>query len=164
MTLEDAKAYLRLESGGEDALVARLVGSAVALCEAYLGAPLVERDVVETIAPGAGWRRLGNAPVVAITEVADAGGVALPADAYAIDIDARGDGWVRVAGGARVRVTYRAGLAVAAEAVPAAIAQGVIRLAAHLYAARDGDAAPPAAVAALWRPYRRLRLGGGGRA
>lgn len=38
--------------------------------------------------------------------------------------------------------------------------EGVIRFAAHLY--RDRDAAspsePPAAVAALWRPYRAVRL------
>ena len=45
--------------------------------------------------------------------------------------------------------------------VPQAVRHGVIRLAAHLYRQRDteGDSTtPPIAVAALWRPWRRLRL------
>ena len=37
---------------------------------------------------------------------------------------------------------------------------GIIRYAAHQYRERDTGPydAPPAAVAALWRPYRRMRL------
>ena len=45
--------------------------------------------------------------------------------------------------------------------VPQAIRHGAIRLAAHLYRQRDsesGGTTPPAAVAALWRPWRKLRL------
>ncbi|MEO7750897.1 MAG: head-tail connector protein, partial [Sphingomicrobium sp.] len=43
--------------------------------------------------------------------------------------------------------------------VPEPIRQGVLRLTAHLFSARDGAGGePPAAVTALWRPYRRLRL------
>jgi hypothetical protein len=38
----------------------------------------------------------------------------------------------------------------------------MIRLAAHFYTSRAAESArsgePPAAVAALWRPYRRIRL------
>jgi hypothetical protein len=38
--------------------------------------------------------------------------------------------------------------------------QGIVRMAAHLYTHRDGEdgRGPPAAVTALWLPYRRLRL------
>ena len=45
-------------------------------------------------------------------------------------------------------------------AVPPALGEGIIRFAAHLYRTRvdAGDTVPPAAVAALWRPYRALRL------
>ncbi len=42
--------------------------------------------------------------------------------------------------------------------VPAPIALGVTMLVAHLFDHRESDVAPPAAVAALWRPYRRMRL------
>lgn len=163
MTLNEAKAYLRLTTNDEDALVDRLVASATQLCEAFLGEVLVRREIVETIDAADDWRRLAAAPVAAVTFVEgqdEVGGwAALPIGAYAIDIDARGEGWVRAPGARRVRVTYQAGLATAPEGVPPAIAQGITRLAAHLYAHRDDGDPPPAAIAALWRPFRRLRLG-----
>ena len=60
-----------------------------------------------------------------------------------------------VASGARVAGD---GAAESWDAVPAPVAQGVAMLAAHLFDHRESDALPPAAVAALWRPYRRMRL------
>lgn len=62
----------------------------------------------------------------------------------------------------RVRVTYRAGIAEGGDGVPEAIRQGIMRMTQHLYDARDkADAGPPAAIAVLWQPWRRLTLGGG---
>ena len=168
MTLEEAKAYLRLETATDDALVTALVASARALCEAFLGQHLVRRTVVETLAPTGVWQRLEVSPVAAITLVeriaADGTATSAGVGDHAIDIDPAGDGWVRASGSARLRVTYRAGLAEDEAGVPAAIAQGITRLAAHLYSRRDDMSGPPAAVAALWRPFRRLRLGTGARA
>jgi len=43
------------------------------------------------------------------------------------------------------------------DAVPAPVRHGVAMLIQHLAEDRPGDV-PPAAVAALWRPYRRVRL------
>lgn len=45
-------------------------------------------------------------------------------------------------------------------AVAPPLREGIIRFAAHLYRDRDAasDREPPAAVAALWRPYRAVRL------
>jgi uncharacterized phage protein (predicted DNA packaging) len=53
-----------------------------------------------------------------------------------------------------------AGLSVDWSTSPAPLRQGIVRLVAYFYAHRDAadDAGPPAAVAALWRPYRRMRL------
>jgi len=165
MTLEEAKAYLRLDGSGEDALLGRMVETATTLCEAFTGTVLVRREFVETVAAERAWQRLAHAPVVAITAVAavSAGGEAevLSADAYAIDIDAAGTGWVRLTragGAARLRVTARAGLAEVAADIPAPLAQGVVMLAAHLFDRRETPGAPPAAIAALWRPWRRMRL------
>ena len=161
MTLDQAKAYLRIESGGEDALIGALLASAIGVCEAFIGSALVRRDVAETLAADGRWQRLRVAPVEAIVAVeqVDPSGTAsaLSPPSYAVDIDGAGEGWVR-APGMRVRVRYVAGLSPDAAGVPAAIAQGVIRLVAHLYASRDDAKAPPAAVAALWRPFRRVRL------
>jgi len=83
--IDQVKAYLRLETDAEDALLAALLAAAEGMAERFLGAPP--------------------------------------------DADP-----------------------------PAPVVQGVVRLAAHLYAHRDDEAGPPAAVAALWRPYRQLRL------
>jgi hypothetical protein len=61
----------------------------------------------------------------------------------------------------RVEVTATAGLAPEWEALPEAIRLGVLRLVGHLHLYRDSadDRGPPAAVAALLRPWRRMRFG-----
>jgi uncharacterized phiE125 gp8 family phage protein len=182
-----AKAYLRVERSDEDGLIAGLVAAAAELCEAFIGAPLLVRGFSETIPPewgyvlsrekvrvptipaGGGWRRLTRAPVRAITLVeaipAEGAAQALPGSAYGVDIDAAGDGWVRVTapGEARsIRIGYQAGLAAGWAELPAGLRQGILRLAAHFYTNRATESArpsePPAAVTALWRPYRRIRL------
>jgi uncharacterized phiE125 gp8 family phage protein len=155
-------AHLRISGDVEDALIARLAASALGLCEAYTGRALIARDWSETMPAAPAWRRLAAAPVTAIAAVegwpVDGEAFALPADGYAVDIDGDGVGWVRVtAPVARARVHFTAGLATEWSAVPAPIAHGVVLLAAHLFEQR-GDAVPPAAVAALWRPWRQLRL------
>jgi uncharacterized phiE125 gp8 family phage protein len=164
---DEAKAYLRLDGTAEDGLIDGLVASATQLCEAFTGQVLIARAVEEAVPAGGAWHRLSSAPVSAIEKVealaADGSAEMLPKGAYTADIDANGAGWVRLerAGAAgRLRVTYQAGLASEAAAVPAPLKQGIVRLVAHLYAHRDapGDAGPPAAVAALWRPWRRMRL------
>lgn len=170
--LAELKAYLRIAIGDEDALLAGFLRSAAALCEQFVGQWLIAREAEEVIAvpdrTPMPWRRLGARPVGAILSVTGMPGegaaFALAADAYAVDIDGNGDGWVKVgAPGAatRIKVRYRAGLAEAMNGLPEPIRQGIVRLAAEHYARRDGnggDGDPPAAVAALWRPYRRMRL------
>ena len=167
---EAAKSYLRVERADEDGLIGRLVGAAGELCESFTRQALITRAFEETMPASRAWQRLGRTPVRAITGVSalDAGGAATPLapGCYAIDIDANGDGWVRIeapGSARRVRVAYSAGLAADWDGLPAALRQGILRLAAHFYShrtAEPGRAAPepPAAVTALWRPYRRLRL------
>ena len=163
----EAKSYLRVEGSHEDALVERLVQGSTALCEAFTGQWRLARAGSETIAASPSWTRLRPTPVRAILGVdalpLEGEAVVLAAEDYAIDIDAGGDGWVRVtdAGEARrVRVRFEAGLAPAWEGLPEPLRQGIVRLVAHLFTHRDdhAGAAPPAAVTALWRPWRRLRL------
>ena len=165
--LGEAKAYLRMVGSDEDALAARLLRSAGEHCEQFIGKVLLAGLFQETVPASAAWQRLRRSPVQAITAVEalrpDGLAAALPADGYAIDIDARGEGWIRVtaAGDAtRVRVSYGAGLAPQWSGAPEALRQGIVRLAAHFYTHRDEaeGGAPPAAVSALWRPWRRLGL------
>lgn len=166
LTLGEAQAYVRVETGEEEALLAGFIRSASALCESFINQVVIARDF-ECDLPATGeWERLPVTPVRSITEVAalDANGAATPlsTNGYLMDVDASGDGWVRVVAPGelkRIRVSGSAGMAVDQNAVPEPIRQGVLRLVAHLFAVRDDpEGEPPAAVTALWRPYRRMRL------
>ena len=164
--LDALKDYLRITADDEDALLADLIRAATDVAERFIGQLIIARAVDEMLDPSADWRALAIRPVTSITGVTgvatDGTESALGVDAYAIDIDGNGDGWLRVrdAGGAtRVHVTYRAGLAADAEGVPDSIRLGIVRLAGDHHALREGaDARPPASVAALWRPWRRMVL------
>ncbi len=164
VTLAAVKAYLRIAAGDEDELLHRLIATATEACEQHIGRLVLARTLTETMTVRPGWQRLAAGPVTAITGVAAEGGGPLPVTDYAIDLAADGAGLVRVIvpGPARIAVTYRAGLAETVPAVPAALAQGIIRYVAHLHACRDEavDAGPPAAVRGHWQPYRQVRLGG----
>lgn len=123
---------------------------AIGLCERFTGLVLVEREFTAT-ATGPSWKRLAKTPVRS---------VAFPEDRQAhvsIDIDAMGDGWIRLVRGDSVKCTYRAGLADSYEGIPQALRHGIERLSAHIEE-HGRNVEPPAAVTALWRPYRRLRL------
>lgn len=159
-----AGAYLRIVEA-PDAVLTRGAGTALALAEAFCGQRLIGRACEDIVEIGGDWRRLAAMPVSAIGGLTAlpvaAAPFVLPVDSYAIDIDAGGIGWVRLtaAGGARrVAVRYTAGLAEGWDALPEPVMQGVVLLTAHLFEHREGHAEPPAAVAALWRPYRRMRL------
>jgi hypothetical protein len=196
VSLSEAQAFLRIETGEEEALLAGLIRSASGLCEAFINQVVIARPFELAVATTSQWERLAITPVRSIADVSslDAAGAATPltTGSYQLDIDSSGDGWVRVtrpqymmapealanggkagiidptdgsllaaqaAGVPRVRVTGTAGIADGENDVPEPIRQGVLRLVAHLFTDRDGDGGePPAAVTALWRPYRRLRL------
>jgi len=160
-----ARLHLRVGGTAEDALLETHAATALALCEAFTGQALIVRGWEAVLPAHGAWQRLPAAPVSAIGTVeglsAAGNGFALPVDAYAVDIDASGEGWVRgtaaIAAG-RIRIGYSAGLAGDWAALPPPLAQGVVLLTGHLFEARATGGAPPAAVAALWRPWRRVRL------
>lgn len=166
ITMSEAQAFLRIETGEEEALLAGLIRTASGLCEAFINQLVIARDFEIDVPASGSWERVAVTPVRSITEVdaVDASGAAtvLTTDAYSIDIDSSGDGWVRLnqrGGATRARVSGTAGMADDENGVPEPIRQGVLRLVAHLFTVRDGDGGePPAAVTALWRPYRRMRL------
>ena len=116
VSLNEARGWLRLGPTIDDAVVAGLVRAATNICEAFVGQWLIRRGARDTVPADGRWHRLAARPVVAIGAVAavdDAGAVTpLPVEAYAIDIDASGDGWVRaVRPGDRLAVDYQAGMA-----------------------------------------------------
>jgi uncharacterized phiE125 gp8 family phage protein len=171
LSLPEVQAFVRVERGEEEALLAGMLRTATALCEAFINRVLIARPFDETIIVSGQWQRLTLSPVRSIDGVealaADGTATPLAAAAYAVDIDAVGDGWVRLAdasGATRARVSGTAGMASGTNEVPEPLRHGILRLVGHLFASRDGGGVrgpgsePPAAVTALWRPFRRMRL------
>lgn len=143
--LAAVKAQLRAGLPDDDALIVAFAETALGLAEGFTGQVLIARDVVVDVRGQAEWQLLPARPVQSIV-AAGAG----------VDIDAGGNGWVRTVVDARV--TLSAGLAADWASLPAALRQGVVVLAAHLFTDREGRAPVPAAVTALWRPYRVMAL------
>ena len=164
VTMSEAQAYVRIETGEEEAILAGLIRTASTLCEAFLNQVVIQRSFTEEVEASGGWERLTAIPTRSISDVqsVDENGDASPllTGDYSVDIDSSGDGWVRVSAPCRrVRVSGTVGMALSENEVPEPIRQGILRLVAHLFTARDGSGGdPPAAVTALWRPYRRMRL------
>jgi uncharacterized phiE125 gp8 family phage protein len=186
VSLAEAQAFARIETDDEEALLAGLIRTASGLCEAFLGQVVIARQFQVSIPATSDWQRLSVTPVRSIdlveTVASDGSRMTMAVDGYAIDVDSKGDGWVRLTRvplpelaavaaltGDRivpeyfrqgyVSVSGTAGIALTENDVPEPIRQGVLRLVASLFADRDGDGGDiPAAVTALWRPYRRMRV------
>lgn len=166
--LGEVKDWLGIATSGDDAGLTTLLRAALETCEAFTGSLPLQAGCEELFEPVPGWLGLASRPVQAIAGVqaAPAGGARadLPAGAYEIDLGADGSGRVRIvapAGATRFAVRYTAGLAADWSGLPDGLRHGIVRLAAHGYRQRDTMAEgpmPPAAVAALWRPWRGVRL------
>lgn len=169
VSLSEVKAFLRVEHDAEDALLAGFIRSATDLCEAFTGQVLLVREIDVRVRADGNWHRLTPTPVTRLVSAAghgaDGSSAALAMTHVDMQVDFSGDGWVRCVAPdvAVARLTVEAGIAADWNGLPEALRQGIVRLVAHLYAHRDDAAAdertgPPAAVAALWRPWRRMRL------
>jgi uncharacterized phiE125 gp8 family phage protein len=163
----ELKSHLRIEQDEDDSQLAGFLATAIEQGEAFTRQLFIERRVVDRMPVSSAWQRLHASPVRSILQVQAIrfaqSPVALLPDAYALDIDAMGEGWTRMVQSTDARqidVEFRAGIASDWASLPETLRMGVIRLAAHLYTVRDdpSDAGPPALVAAFWLPWRRLRL------
>ena len=160
--IAEVKGALRVAVADDDALIAAFAEAALGLAERFLGRVLIVRAIVERVAASRCWQSLGAAPVMSITGVSAVDGetvTPLAVDDYAIDLDAEANGWIRVpAGDGVIEIAYQAGWIGGWDLIPAPVRQGIVLLAAHLYDQRDSSEPPPAAVTALWRPFRAHRL------
>ncbi|WFL78842.1 hypothetical protein P7228_07200 [Altererythrobacter arenosus] len=165
--LAEFKQWLGISSANESVQLAMLLSASLELCESFTAQMPLEQGCEERLAATQGWLALDTRPVRAITSVetltADGSRNALATGEYEIEIGATGLGQIRLTGEPSDRtlvVSFVAGIAPEWASLPDALRHGIIRLAAHNY--RDRDASeplgPPASVAALWRPWRRLRL------
>jgi len=167
VSLDDARAWLRVESGGdEDALIAALIPAARARCEWHTGRAFVTQAWTLWLDCAAPVIAIPLAPLQAIASVTayapdDAASVLDPT-LYKVDL-----------AGSRLALTdppwkLRAinGLAIAftagygdADAVPPPLKQAILQIVAALYDHRGSDTVPtPDAALALMAPYRIPKL------
>jgi uncharacterized phiE125 gp8 family phage protein len=166
--LGELKDWLAVTTSGDDAALGALLRTALETCEAFTGLMPLGQLCEEIVPASTNWQVLATRPVQAVTWVEgipETGArFALSVADYAIDLDAGGGALFRLtARGAadRVAVRFTAGLAAGWADLPDGLRHGVLRLAAHHYRQRESDSPqlmPPAAVAALWRPWRRVRV------
>lgn len=159
--LPEVQAYARVETGEEEAVLAGLLRVASEMCEGFINQALLPREFEVDLRVGQGWTLLPIQPVRSVSSVRRAGSdEVFEAGIYRVDVDPDGRGFITgIPEGERVIVTGIAGMAMEANAVPEPIRQGILRLAASLFANRDGQVGElPKAVSALWRPYRRTGL------
>lgn len=165
--LGELKHWLAITIARDDAAIEALLRSALETCEGFTGTMPLAATVEEVHSATCEWQGLTASPVHAITGVetigADGTRTALAVGDYEIDFAGYSRGLVRLRHAGmirRVAVRFLAGLVPEWEALPDGLRHGVLRLAAHNYRARESDAGPnpPSAVAALWRPWRRMRL------
>lgn len=165
--LAETKLWLGITTQADDAALASLLRVALETCEAFTGQRPLCAEIEEVHEGTGAWTALATRPVQAITALEalapDGARTLLAPASYAVDLDASGIGRFRLTGTAprRIAVRFTAGLAASWDELPEALRHGVLRLAAHQFRERDLPGAaplPPAAVAALWRPFRLMRL------
>lgn len=165
--LDEARAYLRVEDGEDDASLSSALLAAIGHAENFTRNILIRRTAREIISASTGWQILQAAPVLSVSGVtgipAEGASFALAPDAWEAKIGSRGEAYLRIlqqGSAGRAEIICVVGLAADWATLPEALRLGLLRLTAHFHAHRDApDAAgPPAAALALLLPWRRMRL------
>ena len=165
--LAELKQWLAITTTQDDALLGQLIASAHSMCQRFTGIFPLQTTVAETVPASSEWRELSGRPVMMVRSV-----VALslygvprvldPAD-FAIDQVASGAVHFRLSrpcAEPRIEIKYDAGVVSDWSQLEDGLRHGMIRYAADQYRQRDraDNDKPPAAVSALWRPWREVRL------
>ena len=165
--LNEFKHWLSISTAFEDAYLESLLRSALVMCETFTELMPIMQICEEVLPASTDWLNLRTRPVGSLLDLRaiDISGTRLPIASEDREVRLDADGILRLRlarlpGPDRIIVRFSAGMADDWSALDSPLKQGILRYAGHLYRERDGsgEAIPPAAVAALWRPYRRLRL------
>lgn len=171
VSLDEAKAFLRVTIDAEDVLIASLITAVRQRVEAELGLALLTTAFRQTFdQPPDGAIALLRGPLISVESVAVCGVAGFAAVDPAAYQPTFGDLQPRIAplnlvwptpnapvGG--VRIDYTAGFGPSADAVPGSLKQAILALVAHGFDHRGEADTPPIALVEPWlAPYRRVRL------
>ncbi|MGE4352328.1 MAG: head-tail connector protein [Bdellovibrionales bacterium] len=180
VTLDEVKAYARIDDTAEDALLSGLISVARQWCEGFTRRAFISQGWVKSVSrlPKTDRIVLPRAPLVSVESVtvyddADNGEVWDSAN-YFVDTQNEPGGIVLRSGACwpvpgrsaqGVSIVYTVGYGTSAEAVPAALRLAVKQLALHFYEHRseavvgESVARIPLGIEALLTPYRLLTVG-----
>lgn len=171
LPLDDLKSWLGITRPNEDQTLQGLLATSLAQCEAMTGLCPLAQTIEERVPAQASLSALSSRPVQSLVraELIEHNGVRSSLDGSSYELQVATDQSAsfelkNVGDGQAVAVQIRVGIADTWADVPAALRQGIVRLAAHLYTDRGDTArssdlrALPATVVALWLPWRRLGL------
>jgi uncharacterized phiE125 gp8 family phage protein len=171
VTLAQAKAWLRVESGDdEDALIASLIGAARARAEWHTGRAFITQGWTLWLDRTPALAEIPLPPLQGVGAVTlymqDDGAVVLDPDQYRVDT-VSDPGRVALKPGIdlsglramnALSIAFTAGYGDAAD-VPAPVAQAILQILSSLYEHRGGDKAPtPDSALALLAPYRMPKI------
>ncbi|MEM9501966.1 MAG: hypothetical protein AAF941_08985 [Pseudomonadota bacterium] len=165
--LAEFKDWLGISRPNEDQTLVDLLGSSLAMCEAFTGQVPLEQTVEERIPTTVGRYRLTSRPVQSITDTEliaeDGTRNSLSGMGHRLEVDPTGQAFANLketVAGQAVAVRTVVGIAADWSTLPKPLRQGVIRLAAYYYRDRDQgqSSQPPTSVIALWSPWRIMRL------
>lgn len=145
VTLAEAKAWCRIDTTDEDALVTALIAAARLQVESLTGRALVTQSWRLTTCPRGLVVALPVIPVSALTDAPD--GAVLQGDAVLLATRESGE----------ITIDYTAGYGAAAD-VPQDLKQAVLTLVAFWFENRDSLAATPQNFERLIASYARVRL------
>jgi uncharacterized phiE125 gp8 family phage protein len=166
--LDELKRWLSITTDREDGQLVDMMRASLAAFEAFTGLMPLAQACTERLPASRLSLRARTRPVRVLETVhlSGPGGAMLPvaADRYAERIDADGTLHLRLLDapdGDSIELAFTAGLTDRWDSLDPGIRQGIVRLAAHHYRVRDAGEeapAPPSSIAALWRPWRQVRL------
>ena len=165
--LEELRSWLAITRDAENPQLESLLRASVEACEAFTGLVPLACECENILPVRKDWQGVPARPVQAVLGIeglpADGARFALASDAWAVELGADGTACFRIirpGSAGRVAVRTLVGLSADWASLPDGLKHGILRLAAHHYRARETDtgATPPAAVAALWRPWRIMRI------
>jgi len=178
ISLDDAKNYLRVDGGEDNALISALIVTARQLAEKETHRAFITQTWQMVLDDAPAEIEIPKPPLQATDlsiKVIDADGeeTAVDAETYDIDASENSPGRIRLKSGyvwpthrnfASFVITFKAGYGVASTDVPEVFIQGMLQLIGHLYENRGDEGAVKARVLAieeartLFAPYKIYRI------
>lgn len=165
--LSELKAYLRIDSADDDALLSALLRAALGQAEDFTGLVLLASGWRENIV-ATQYVSLTKNPFMGVLAVSlvDMNAIITPISIASILVGLNDHDAGTLAlptappATSRLSIDYTAGLATDWNTLAEPLRLGIMRQAVHLYSHRDDPQTGGLALAAsaLWRPYKRLRL------